>query len=41
VLLLVSDGRGGGLTFTGGCAYFQRSWDAWDPLVTLSVAHCD
>jgi hypothetical protein len=41
VLLLVSRGLGGGLTFSGGCAYLQRSWYARDPLVALRVAHCD
>jgi hypothetical protein len=41
VLLPVSLGSGGGLTFTCGCAYFQRSWDTRDPAVTLSVAHGD
>lgn len=41
MLLPVSDRPGGGRTFSGGCADFQGSWDAWDPLITLSVAHCD
>ena len=41
MLLGISDGPGGGLTFTGGCADLERCWDTRDPLVTLRVAHCD
>jgi len=39
VLLGVSHGSDGVLTFTGWCAYLQRSWDARDPFVTLRIAH--
>ena len=41
MLLGVSPGLNGGLTFTSGSADLEGSRDAWHPLIACSVVHID